>query len=596
MEMGLRREELTVRYQTEDIVTVHDIIRVVKDKGSSGVGLIVFSLPMFDIWYDILLNDDLHSYLKIRSGLLLDHRHLLVNSIFQYEPYLWQDVSYGCRSAFILAAASGSVECARQMIADGVDVTLTDPALGDNIVHAIIEAARAENASEDVNVNNYCALMSKLPFKTRANLLTTQNRQGYRPLELASRYGQFKFAKAIIDTRGVYMTVIGRRGLSTFVQYHLREYGNDCPNDRYLRSPLRYLTHSTTDMLQSITGSKILKSPIMTTWMKRKFKLCLPWIIISYMYRCLIVALVLSFDPIQGADPAKPSNPSPGSSHHRSNLMTQEAYNGVLILIAALSCASALIDILFFIAKYCDSLFRVLHGRDFFAFHDYIAYTGFYQINQFLFSVFCIAGYISGGVAFRTDVAFVFKCLLLPTSIFSMMEPLELISAIGPFIIFMQKMIPTLTKFITVNVILSLTFALFFHDATFNDLGSGFNSTSQIHYSIFLLQQSSLTLGKDPHLTVQYGHIFFYLLCLVLLVIYTTAVMVGEVSTLNKSKWEIYMLRRLHVILYVEERFFRWIAVFIKKRLHTKVPSWMDIRHDIIVVKTKIQGETGVVW
>jgi hypothetical protein len=491
-------------------------------------------------------------------------RKQVVNGIFSYPSFLWRkDVRCGYKASFVLAAAFGSAGCASRMLADGADPLVRDPTNYDNWVHAVIEAASLVREKEPKLVELYKTLVSKLSRNTRRKLLGMENSVGFWPLELAAKLGVYRLVRAILDTRCVYVEIVGRWGLNVYLKYRLQEYSVTGKRGRYMRSPLRLVSYVKFDEFESLQDSGFLKMPVVEQWMRTKFRTALPWVILWTVVRVALLFFLLYFDPTQGSDPnateAPATDNSTADASHRSDGIDKATYNILLLTIGSFGGAMALSDIISAFVQLCDPLRRRIYGMDILYLKDYVSKTSFYRVNQFMLSVLTLVGFTLGGAAFSPGNALYIKCLILPVTIFSAMFLLEIIPYIGFFGIAMQQMTVIMFKFLLVISCLNMLFATFFHDVTHKNPDSMFTDMGESRYSIFLLMQSEFALGSNPPAPIQIAHIFFFYMTVVLIINYLIAVLSEAVTVLTGAKSEMILLRRLDVIITVEDRIHWWL-------------------------------------
>jgi hypothetical protein len=538
-------------------------------RGEAKLGTVrefILPLPTYDSWYDILRTDNVEQYETFLVQFSQAKRKQFVNGIFSYPNAMWnKEVKCGYKVSFVLAAAFGSARCASRMLADSADVLVMDPTNYDNCAHAVIEAAAMSRDKEPRLVECYKTIVSELTTHTRKKLLFMENTDGFRPIELAAKRGVYRLVRAILDTKGVYVDIIGRRGLNAHLKYNLQEYKVTGKRGRYMRSPLRLVCNVKYKDLDSLQDSGFLSMPVVDQWMKRKFRTALPWIVIWTIVRLALLFFLFYFDPSKGGDPKATDAPPPGNTtrpSHRSEAVDKSTYNILLITLGAIGGVIAFGDIISAFVQLCDPLRRKIYGMDILSLADYVSKTSFYRINQFMLSMFTLLGFTLSGAAFLSEHSLYMKCLILPVTIFSAMFLLEIIPYIGFFGIAMQQMTVIMFKFLVVISGLNMLFATFFHDVTHKDPNSMFTDMGESHYSIFLLMQSEFSLGSNPPAALQMAHIFFFYMTAVLLMNYLIAVLSEAVTTLALAKKEMLFLRRLDIVIPVEDRFHWWLYRF----------------------------------
>jgi hypothetical protein len=544
----------------------------------------------YRLLYDILKTDNDNDYNIICSGLTDVQKFSFANASFKYSSDVVPSKHDACtfESLFILSTTLGAKVCLSEMLRNGADVFQIDSSRCVTWVHAIIEAVFHVPDLEDKMVDVYEHVMSLLAHPHRRKVLMMEDSNGFRALELATKCGAFRIARAILETNGGYMEIVQTRGLQTYVKYWLSDYGIGGSRNRYIRSPWLFLAYCKQRHQASLQASGILQLEVVKKIINLKMKHCLPFLILFCLLRIVFVITLLYFDSSNSSHlRQKPVNIS-ADAYHRSSAFDEDQYNDIVMIIGIVSGVCLAAEMGAAIAKMCQPTFRKIHWRDFFGFEHHLAQTNFYAAVQLVLYVCCCISYTAVGSGYNNMlVVMAFKCIMLPLCIFSAMFCLEFIPAIGHFAIMMQTMLVTTIKFILVDFILLSTFAAFFHDVTYSETESDFKNFSQGHYSMFKLEQSMFGFGADPPFYIQFAHLAFYFLTVILLFNFLIAVLSEAVTALSELKNDIMLLRRLGMALAIEDTVL-WPMMWVSKKLKSKFPNWLHPPPYIMVRRTAI--------
>jgi hypothetical protein len=569
-----------------DLCSAEEVAQGIKDKLQDKDKDLFLEIPEFQLVYDILKDDDITGYKAVCNGLSVWQKQRLANAHFRYLPE-YKALNHVCQyeALFILSAALGAKRCIGALVQNGVDLFQIDPTARANWVHAIIESATESPELEEEMVEVYKMLMQTTPQDGRRGLLLMENEFGFRPIELASKCAMFRIVKAILETNGVYMEVTGSCGLQTYVKYRFPEYEPGSPRKRYIRSPLLFMTSLKSCNQASLRASKILQMRVMKEWLECKYKRCRLLLFTLLFLKLLYVAVLLYFDPVANVPEFRAITPPNDTSvYHRSSAFETDTYAAILIFIALASGIGLLTKIILLIMKFGQPDYRKVFGWDLVFSVDYLAKTDIYGVVDFFLYSCALVCY---STASDLDTAVMFKCIILPLSIISAMSCLEIIPTLGVFVITFRKMIIITAKFILLNALLTVTFATFFHDITYKDPNSHFKNFTQSHYSIFKLEQSMFGFGSDPQYSIQFAHMFFYFLTVVLLMNYLIAVLSEAVTSLADIKDDVMTLRRLEESLELEDCFF-WRLNWLIKKFGLKIPNCLKPQSFISVKRTSI--------
>ena len=190
-------------------------------------------LPKYQWWYDAIVNDRqdvIKHHLRSSST---DYKHQLVNGGFSQlnlDSFGLNDKDkFRLRAIssflpFHLAIAYGaSRETISEFLSHGVDLTIKDHH-GNNCIHVMVTMAFLKPHKEDYMKDLYCMISDYLPRTTLKSILLQEDKDGFRPLELAANTGTFGLFLDIFHTRGVYLTRECTKGIYLKQYFDITEY------------------------------------------------------------------------------------------------------------------------------------------------------------------------------------------------------------------------------------------------------------------------------------------------------------------------------------------------------------------------------------
>ena len=185
------------------------------------------------------------------------------------------------------AVMFGAFNCVNTLVNLGADI-LQQERHGWNIVHYLAVVSYFSLDYEPKAVKIYKHLLKNLQrFQIRA-LLHAEDKNGLRPLELAVHTGCLSLAKAILNTDGIYLIKLERRGLEEKAWYDVTEYEDPfgC-SGRRSKSPLTFLKLLDRKVLKNQKALYELRHGILCKWAEAKFHSNALLIILWFLLRTL---------------------------------------------------------------------------------------------------------------------------------------------------------------------------------------------------------------------------------------------------------------------------------------------------------------------
>ena len=260
-------------------------------------------IDLFFDWFNAIITDDIQ-YIKSRleSSTETEKWHLLNGSFDCGDDGGLKikdnhDQSLRIAKPLCLAAVFGAREVLKFFLKSGSNVTVTDNN-GYNVIHCMIAFSVFEPEKEVSTVETYKILCNILTIDVLQDLLSQENEQKLRPVEMAAQCGAFKLLEAIFDTEGIYVTKINRRGLYNYRFIDITEYETYSKENRRTKSPLFFLTLLHQRDLKRPNTQEIFKKPLVEKWIKGKFHCSRPGVFAWAFIRLVFVVVYLLQDSV----------------------------------------------------------------------------------------------------------------------------------------------------------------------------------------------------------------------------------------------------------------------------------------------------------
>ena len=216
-----------------------------------------------------------------------------------------------------------------------------------------------------------------------SSLLLLENRDGLRPLELASYFQTFLLLKAIFDNRDAYLTKSIVCGLSVVEYYDVSDYESTENHRPVANCPLFLTIFSHANKLADILSAEDFTSGIIGNWLRCKQRIFSPIIAVWAIFRLAVIALVMVVEL-----PA--DNMAPCTIHLNLSLTTGCVLNTSLSSIAALCLIYDIYDIITF--RNFSPPWRKTYP---FPYGETVAQYVFYRIFQIVYNMsllfYCIS-------------------------------------------------------------------------------------------------------------------------------------------------------------------------------------------------------------
>ena len=433
------------------------------------------------------------------------------------------------------AVMFGAFNCVNTLVNLGADI-LQQERHGWNIVHYLAVVSYFSLDYEPKAVKIYKHLLKNLQrFQIRA-LLHAEDKNGLRPLELAVHTGCLSLAKAILNTDGIYLIKLERRGLEEKAWYDVTEYEDPfgC-SGRRSKSPLTFLTLLDRKVLKNQKALYELRHGILRKWAEAKFHsnalLIILWFLLRALcfvaFYCIVAIDVAEFMEVlygyggvfypesnstEYASSSAESNETVGNSTNETQCspfvswyFTEESpWSFFIIFILYTILATNIIvslgwDFIGIFVKIItkSGKWNCCFGRK----KNFAVYSTLYQVSQTLFmastALYLIQTFLIEFGVMKVGYVIVRFCLIASCylSAWSILYFVQLLPSVGHFVNIVQRMQVILLNFIVVYAILIFPFPHVFlvllQEEDHCEL-EGFESFGAGFYSVFKLMVNML--------------------------------------------------------------------------------------------------------
>ena len=165
-----------------------------------------------------------------------------------------------------------------------------------NIIQSLIYFSYYRKCQQDQYVNCYHWLCKTLPKETLKQLLKEETPTGMNCLEFALCLDRFPFFTAIINTEGIYLIKHKSRMYSSYKWYDITDYEHP-KHKRFGNSPLLMISLLDHKNVSTREGQKLLSSPLVTTWVRKKIQTFRFHVYISVIHLVLqLIGVFLMFN------------------------------------------------------------------------------------------------------------------------------------------------------------------------------------------------------------------------------------------------------------------------------------------------------------
>ncbi|XP_064629000.1 transient receptor potential cation channel subfamily V member 3-like [Lineus longissimus] len=542
----------------------------------------------FEFWFDIIRTDDAKAAREVLDGCDESEMTVLMNA-----PFVYDDLDHGHfglsfkeRSSLILfhkptsiAVINRSRKVLKLMTENGV-LHMSRDTGGNNIFHVMATVAHTFPEHEDEISEMYTDLVRQIDSLTIIkHLLSQENKDGFRPLELAAHYDVYALMIEIFETEGVYK--FSTYGLTPvpLVRYDVTEY-ESWNGGRRRKSPLRSLVYLTQPNMRKASCDRLFRYPLIEMWVNKKFRNYLWMIIIWFLLRTIFLGSFLD------------SGFEKHIFYKKEHILDETCPNKSSVVMKILSQGSRTSDSgfsLWYFIVYALAVLGVdvleifalftfrrtpkqgnalrFWTRCSFTFYTRVSvgvacFVGLMDVFVINFGLKYISNDVAEGITIVATTAYIFAVMAL---VWSHLFFLQLVPKIGHFLIGFQWMLLAFISFLVVFLYifgsLSIAFNKLYYlsciDQGFADFGTSLYST----FLVMLNMKNFLVFEPD----VAILHAVFVFIIALLLLNFLIAILTDTQATVTKHIATIESVQVLDMVLTLEDRF-GWFYNLVWKR------------------------------
>ena len=482
----------------------------------------------------------------------------------------------------------------------GVDVFQTDT-LGNNTVHVLIETASRNISNEERYVETLDVIKSLFTSTELKHLLLTENILKLRPLELACFCGCLTLARAIFETRDVYLykeehigyTVVQYFDVWLWTVYHQ-------PSTSNARFPSNFDCLCRNIEVEIAKGAqKALKNPPIQAWVRNKGKMNWPFIFIWFLFRFFYVTLF--FVGISGntcpMETQQLLNESSKTMYANSSIRENPSTlpdNGFIqneILIQAIISTFMLIfdawDMLLEKRLYSKESLNIFSKRNF------IVHIYFYREAQISTCVSMVG--LSLCQCIRTlryivpnTLDHTFFVLIACGSMWGLLYSLQVVPWMSIYAIAVQRMIQDSVRFFLIFILFFSVFVISFRRILLDNAEvcpKGFENIGEATYSTFLVTLNNIKFREYDNLdkfSIYMLHFVFVLFIAILLLNFLIAIMTSSYADVQRNRYVLVEMQRSTMMILVQYRFGRPLNYFYRRyqtRCFVKYGERLCVKH-----------------
>ncbi len=544
-------------------------------------------IDSYQFWFDVIRNNRKDTVTAILNESDKEETNRLLNGWFHYEDdehtglhEIFEDSkrdSVRATKPFILTILYGSYDVLKCLLERGADPYCVEEG-ANNIFHVMGQMTYLFPEYEDDQMKSYTQCISILGKERMSLLLSSENSEGLRPLELAAKLGCCKLVKAMLETPGVYLTKEKTRGMVHYQWIDVTEYETTDPAmDRRWKSPLGFLVLMTEKTLMKPGTMELFSWPPFQMWMKSKFHSSRLFISLWFILRFIQVVIYSVVFADKGllrflggiTEVELTSNVTRNYTFvFCSSYVQYSLYPQLRIFLYLWLAIQAYITIIFDIAEFIVIRIRKTPRYLFAASKvggNYVVTKYLYQLNHSCFSMILVLG-VTLTLAdmqsiFVPEVVQFVNLVCTFNITFSFMFFFQLLPIVGVYVTTVRRMLRDLLNFNFLYLLwvtpFSLYFLVFFNTNSKFDCVSEFSNIGEAFYSTFRMMLNMLDLHLYEVHTPQvldFVHVMYVFTVAILLINFLIAVMSTSAARIALSDKIIVDLERMYVSLIVESR------------------------------------------
>ena len=470
-----------------------------------------------------------------------------------------------------LALAYKARDVIKVFLDNSIDVTYVNADHG-TLVHYMIHLCSINHEEEEDIAELYQWFIGLLSDGVKLKLLGAENKQGIKPIELATEYGLFKLFKSIMETKDVYMVEEEAIGVLTYQRFDITEYEGS-EGSRSGKSPLAFITYMSENCLSKPGIADLFSWMPLEQWYQMKTAASWPLVCIWLLLR---VGTIMSYYALMGSHMERSALKDANISTIRSSLTGLSWCDGDLDLTFSATSKTVLLwyvtiySACVIILDMCELIYAVVLRRPYAIYqmcihhHNTVVSIQFHRISQHILSWV----FTAGGLPILLDLGPDYEIIAEVTNVGaaigyfgSILYFLQLVPSIGHNVVTIQRMISDLFHFSILFFLCVSPFARYFVIFFANNSNEGcidsFGSFTDSMYSSFTIMLNMVNFGEFDVANrniIRIAHLCFVFIIAILLVNFLIALMSNSASEISQNKLLVQKLERLQVANILEFR------------------------------------------
>ena len=416
---------------------------------------------LYDSWLKAIETNDVAAVEATLAGLNEEKKKGYLNGYFVFMPHRLEVKDCPCEydegnnytfpHAFHMAVAFASFDVVSAFISHGADVCVVNEH-NYNVLHLLSYMACMKDNEEEM-VRMYRRLKESVSHDTMRQLLHQENKEKLRPLEYALGLSISGVAKEILDTQNAFVVKEECTGTTVTKMADVSEY----EAGRIFLSPPVLLVMFDRRKIGQESFKQLFFSDVLQTWIKRKNKAMLPFVVAYFLFRVVFMTCAYFGDfflSVQEELYLKDKNVSTGNGTCLDLDGNATGSWGMVMSVLVYSVGSLGLNVLemwYFVWTSRPNAWtlRTPNGS-----RNAVAHFLFYRFNQIFLHIIIVCNFIVRSLRIfdLVTISFTFDNItyvLFSSSLaWSIMQFVQLLPGIGCFIVALQRMLGNLIAFL----------------------------------------------------------------------------------------------------------------------------------------------------
>ena len=474
---------------------------------------------------------------------------------------------------------------------------------GNTFLHCIIaQASFSDEEQEEQALSNVQFIKDIVLPEEYNKLLLTDNKDGLRPLELASHLGTFSVYQFLLETEGVYKNKIRDFEVFSIQYFDITDY---VTGKRYFKSPMFTMMHVDRSKIMHKHLQIAFQTDPMKSWLNAIKYSNIPYVDVLAFFRltyiaCFLVSLLLA-KTMAHQNKAAPNQQMPAmnvSTNQSDNVTSHDTDNTLLLVVLIYNTIYSIsvlsFDTIYFL--FCLSLYHDLKWSKYTTTGTknpavykmvYFIADGFTVIGILILSVDILYLQLNGQTnqPFSSNSVEAMACIATFACVWDILYYLQVIPGLSLYVIAVQRM---LIDFFAFGVVFMLFFFAYVFGFYILDVDA--NSFLDSAYGTFQLMLNISNPAKTNG-TIQILHVTFIFMIVYLLLNILIAIFASSFEYVYKERHMILAIQSLSVYLLVDP-----VVSRIMRPLHRHLQRKYFVVEDGRVYVTKIVQKPVHTW